>query len=81
MASRVFVIVDGKRIDITDVMAVREQACDRCGRYMTVWTTISTPPELVDGALNAVLVELCLECSRTLYPGLPDVAAKVLGRD
>lgn len=80
MGYRTLVVIDGQRHDITGVTLTRELTCDRCNRYMTVKLAMYVPPELVDGAEEDVQVELCMECARLLYPGLPDLAVKVAGR-
>lgn len=81
MAFHRFVTVDGKRIEITGIVASGEQSCDRCGRYMTEWTTANVAAGLLVGALNPVQVELCAACVGDHFPGLCDIATKVMGRE
>lgn len=79
MAVHEFVTISGTRHDITGVDITREHACDRCGRYMTTWTSIDVACGLVIGAEFDVPVDLCEACVRDHFPGLADIAVKVLG--
>ena len=80
MAFHRFVTVGGQRIDITELAIDGQTSCDRCGRYTNGKTTAQVNAELLGDAPHDVLVELCPACVAEAFPGLVDVAHKVMGR-
>jgi hypothetical protein len=74
------VTIDGERHDITGLAIVCETSCDRCGRYTVAKTTVQVDLALLVDAQHDVLVELCAACVGDHFPGLADVATKVMGR-
>lgn len=80
MAFRRFITIDGERHDITGLIPVGEHSCDRCGRYMTTFTQVHVDGAILVDAPSGALVELCAACVGDHFPGLADLATKVLGR-
>jgi hypothetical protein len=80
MAFHRFVTIDGQRHDITELPIIGETSCDRCGRYMIHKTIVQLDAEALIDAPHDVLIELCLACVGDHFPGLADIATKVLGR-
>lgn len=80
MAFHRFVTVDGQRHDITELPITGETSCDRCGRYMVAKTTVQVDCSLLVDVPHDVLVELCASCVGDHFPGLADIATKVLAR-
>jgi hypothetical protein len=75
-----FVTINGQRHDITELPLTSETSCDRCGRYLTEKTTVQVNAGLLGDAPHDVLLEICDNCIREAFPGLADIAAKVLAR-
>lgn len=80
MAFHRFVTIDGQRHDITGLDIDGQTSCDRCGRYTVAKTTVQVNNGLLVDAPHDVLVELCFACVCDHFPGLADLATKVLGR-
>jgi hypothetical protein len=80
MAHHRFVTIDGQRHEITELPITGEDSCDRCGRYLSHKTTVQVDAGLLGDAPHDVLIELCFTCVSGDFPGLADVANKVLGR-
>jgi hypothetical protein len=78
MARHRFVTINGNRHDITDQPITSEDSCDRCGRYLTEKTTVQVNAALLGDAPHDVLIELCRPCVSEHFPGLADIATKVL---
>ncbi len=80
MAVQRIVTINGQRHDITGLSITNETTCDRCGRYMVARTTVQVDCNLLGDAPHDVLVELCAACVGQHFPGLADLATKVLAR-
>lgn len=79
MAFHRFITLDGTRHDITTLDTSSEHSCDRCGRYMATWTTAHVDGAILVDAPSGAAVELCAACVGDHFPGLADLAVKVLG--
>lgn len=75
-----FAEIDGKRVDVTNVRIRVERTCDRCGRYMETWTSVAVDHNILVSADYDVPVDLCAACVGDHFPGLADLASKVLSR-
>ena len=80
MAFHRFITIDGTRHDITDLETTPEHSCDRCGRYVSTWTDVEVDGLVLNNMPGNAVVELCAACVRDYFPGLVDLANKVLGR-
>lgn len=78
MADHKFVTIGGTRYDISRAEISSEKSCDRCGRYVMTSTRAEVASALLGDVPHSVLVELCGECVAAHFPGLVDLAHKVL---
>lgn len=78
MALHRLVNIDGQRWEITDKEIIAEHSCDRCGRFIRTFTVAQVAAELLGDVPHDVLIELCDECVGAYFPGLVDIANKML---